>query len=108
MANVGEKAAFDSIQLKEFSVAFLQHLSTFVQLETDLEFPKEQSIIEIISGNNDNAGQNKKIKIVEEIPRIKVCCVCVGRAEIHQYNTGDGNHRVTKTPMSHSANGEQY
>ena len=81
MANVGEKTAFNLIELKEFSVTFLQHLPTFVQLKTNLEFSKEQPIIEIISGDNDNPGQDQKIKIVEKMAKIKACCVRIGRTE---------------------------
>src|SRR5919108_1707345 len=108
VAYIGEKAAFDAIKLEKFSVRVLQHPPTFVQLITNFEFSKEQSGIKIISGDNDNAGQNKKIEIIKEIPEIKVYCVGIRRTEIHQYDTADRNHCVAETPMPHSANGEQY
>src|ERR1041384_3780751 len=76
MADIGEKAALDLIELLQFLVGFFEGAAAFVQLKAQRKFAESVFGVKKTSGHDDYAGEDQEIKIILEVldrkrPRVK-------------------------------------
>src|SRR5262249_24419850 len=93
VADVREEAALHLVQLDELAVVFLDDLPVALAFEAQVEFAETQTAVSKAAGDDDDAGDDQKINVVDQkaqflVRLLKVILKEAG-AEIHQDHEGD-------------------